>query len=63
MKLALHLISETGTVTYADPRLDKKPAKISEIGHWVIPVKLKEGEQQSLLKGELTWQKISENGS
>ena len=54
-------VSETGTVTYADPRLDKKPAKISETGSWVIPVKLKEGEQQSLLKGELTWQKIVEN--
>ena len=54
-------VSETGTVTYADPRLDQKPAKTSETGNWQIPVKLKESEQQNLLKGELKWQTIVEN--
>jgi hypothetical protein len=53
-------VSETGTVTYADPRLNKKPVKTSETGSWVIPVKQKEGEQQNLLKGELKWQTIVE---
>jgi hypothetical protein len=51
-------VSETGTVTYADPRLDNKPEKTSETGSWVIPVKLKDGEQQSTLNGELKWQAI-----
>lgn len=53
-------VSETGTVTYADPRLNKKPVKTSETGNWVIPVKQKKGEQQNLLKGELKWQTIVE---
>ncbi|WP_341236279.1 hypothetical protein [uncultured Limnobacter sp.] len=54
-------VSETGTVTYADPRLDNKPEKTSETGSWVIPVKLKDGEQQSTLNGELKWQAIVDN--
>lgn len=53
-------VSETGTVTYADPRLDRKPSKTSETGSWTIPVKLKESKQQNVLKGELQWQAIAE---
>jgi hypothetical protein len=54
-------VSETGTVTYADPRLNKKPAKTSETGSWAIPVKLKQSDQQVLLQGELKWQTIAGN--
>lgn len=53
-------VSETGTITYADPRLDYKPSKTTGVGNWIIPVKLKDSDQQSLLKGELRWQKIEQ---
>ena len=53
-------VSETGTITYADPRLDKKPAKASQTGQWAVPVRIKGGEKTSLLEGELKWQRIEE---
>lgn len=52
-------VSETGTVTYSDPRLDNKPEKTADIGNWSIPVKAKNGDKLSVLKGELKWQRIS----
>jgi hypothetical protein len=52
-------VSETGTVTYNDPRLDRKPAKTSDIGTWAIPVKLKGTDKLNMLKGELKWQHIT----
>lgn len=54
-------VSETGTVTYADPRLDNKPQNLSEVGSWVIPVKLKNSTEQTLVTGELKWQTIVES--
>lgn len=53
-------VSETGTITYADPRLDNKPAKASQTGQWAVPVRIKGGEKTSLLEGELKWQRIEE---
>lgn len=53
-------VSETGTITYADPRLDNKPAKASQTGQWAVPVRIKGGDKTSLLEGELKWQKIEE---
>lgn len=55
-------VSETGTVTYSDPRLDRKPAKISSTGTWAIPVKLKGATELNVLKGELKWQRITQPG-
>lgn len=52
-------VSETGTVTYQDPRLGRRPEKISDTGNWAIPVKLKGTDQLSVLKGELRWQHIT----
>ncbi|HEX4855244.1 MAG TPA: hypothetical protein VFV28_00415 [Limnobacter sp.] len=51
-------ISESSTITYADPRLARKPAKTSETGKWLIPVKIKDRETVGVLAGELQWQKI-----
>lgn len=51
-------VSETGTVTYTDPRLDNKPGKISAVGQWTIPVKRKESSDLSVLTGQLKWQRI-----
>ena len=51
-------VSETGTITYAEPRLDAKPKKASQTGEWAVPVKLKGSDKTSLLEGELKWQRI-----
>lgn len=51
-------VSETGTITYADPRLDNKPAKASQTGRWAVPVRMKGSDRISLLEGELKWQRI-----
>lgn len=56
-------VSETGTVTYTDPRLDDKPGKISQIGEWNVPVKTKGNSKVSPLKGRLTWQRIETNAN
>ena len=53
-------VSETGTITYAEPRLDAKPKKASQTGEWAVPVKLKGSDKTSLLEGELKWQRIEE---
>ncbi|MEQ9108223.1 MAG: hypothetical protein RLO04_12225 [Limnobacter sp.] len=55
-------VSETGTVTYNDPRLDRKPAKTSDTGTWTIPVKQKDTDKLNVLKGELKWQRITPQG-
>lgn len=52
-------VSETGTVTYSDPRLERRPAKTSDTGTWAIPVKRKGANESSALKGELKWQRIT----
>lgn len=51
-------VSETGTITYTDPRLNQKPEKTSEVGTWSIPVKRKGGKEMNMLQGELKWQEI-----
>jgi len=53
-------VSDTGTITYADPRLDVKPKRNGQTGQWAVPVKMKGSDKISLLEGELKWQKIEE---
>lgn len=51
-------ISESGTVTYAEPRLSRKPANTREIGTWSVPVKKKDSSIVVVLQGEHHWQQI-----
>lgn len=51
-------VSDSGTVTYADPRLNSKPASPQKVGSWGVPVRVKGTSNQTLLKGELRWQTI-----
>jgi hypothetical protein len=53
-------VSETGTITYAEPRLDNKPKTNSQTGRWTVPVRMKGGDKTSLLEGEMTWQRIEQ---
>jgi hypothetical protein len=51
-------VSETGTITYSDPRLARKPSSQAENGQWSLPVKSMPAGVVREIAGELRWQKI-----